>query len=282
LNLPVIARSLFVSCLLPLLAACGGGGVSEPVVSQPVDAAPKPATVSTPISVPTPAALVALDQLTILVVGQSISSNCNEHKFGPVDNVFQIGRDGSIKVAQDPFEWADCSNGSMWMPLGKRLIDGGLAKKVVFMPIGVGGSKVSDWQEGGTAYAKLNSVFGLIKDKGLHFDLALWHQGSSDIGTDPINYYDRLTDVVNNIDAHAAIGKWIVALHSRCNGSYDQKIEDTQKSFATLASTNHYLGPNNNLLGNEYRIDGCHLNQAGQEIMASMWYDSIKNALSRK
>jgi hypothetical protein len=222
-----------------------------------------------------------MDQLTILVVGQSISSNCNEHKFGPVDNVFQIGRDGLIKAAQDPFEWADCSNGSMWMPLGKQLIDGGIAKKVVFMPIGVGGTKVSDWQDGGLAYTKLNTVFAQIKDKGLRFDVALWHQGSSDIGTDPTDYYNRLANVVANIDAHAPIGKWIVALHSRCNGNYDQKIEEAQRHFATQTGNGHYLGPNNNLLGDEYRIDGCHLLQKGQETMASMWYESIKSAIAR-
>lgn len=274
----VIAENLLIVCLVSLLNACGGGAVSAATPSQPVVVAPP----SPPVSVPAPPAQVALDQLTILVVGQSISSNCNEHKFGPVDNVFQVGRDGSIKAAQDPFEWADCSNGSMWMPLGKQLIDGGIAKKVVFMPIGVGGTKVSDWQDGGVAYPKLGNVIAQIKAKGLHFDMAFWHQGSSDIGTDPADYFNRLTSVVANIDANVPIGRWVIGLHSRCNGSYDPKIEDAQRRFASLVGSNHYLGPNTNLIPDEMRIDGCHLTQQGQETMAAMWYDSVKNALGRK
>lgn len=269
-NIYLIARRLISAFVLTLLCACGGGG--SPGGPMPVSDLPS-----------LPPAPVVLDQLRIFVVGQSISSNCNERKFGPVDNVFQVGRDGEIKPAMDPFEWADCSNGSMWMPLGKLLIEGGVAKKVIFMPIGVGGTKVRDWQDGGAAFPKLNTAIAQIKQKGLSFDLALWHQGSSDIGTDKDEYSSRLTAVVGYIDSNIKIARWVIALHSRCSGSYDKNIEDAQFAFATAPGFNRYLGPNNNLLGNEYRLsDGCHLNELGQQAMASMWFDSIKNALAGK
>jgi hypothetical protein len=264
----VMAKYLVGLFVLAALCACGGGGAN----SSPVPITPPP----------TPAPVV-LDQLRIFVVGQSISSNCNEHKFGPIDNVFQIGRDGEVKLASDPFEWADCSNGSMWMPLGKLLIERGIAKKVVFMPIGVGGTKVRDWQEGGAAFPKLNTALAQIKQKGLVFDVALWHQGSSDIGADKNEYLTRLTSVVAYIDANAQIGRWVIAQHSRCSGSYDKNIEEAQLAFANALNFRRFVGPNNNLLGEEYRLsDGCHLNELGQQTMASMWFDSIKNALSIK
>jgi hypothetical protein len=253
------------------LGACGAGGAPSRTSGDGGSVSPAPS--------PAP---VVLDQLTVLVVGQSISSNCNEHKFGPVSGVFQIGRDGTVKAAEDPFEWADCSNGSMWMPLGKLLIDGGVTKKAVFMPIGVGGTKVSDWQAGGAAYAKLNTAIAQIKEKKIRFDFIFWHQGSSDIGTAPNEYLNRLTAVADYINANVEAKRWLVALHSRCSGQYDAAIENAQRQFINVEGKNRYLGPNTNSLDNSYRIDGCHLTQQGQEKMASMWYSSIRTALGYK
>jgi hypothetical protein len=268
-----IKKIILGSFLLPILSACGGGGGgAKPYVSD----SPSPVTVIPPVV----QAPVVLEQLRIFVIGQSISSNCNEHKFGPVENVFQIGRDGEVKPAMDPFEWADCPNGSMWMPLGKLLIERGVAKKVVFMPIGVGGTRVRDWQEGGIAFPKLTSALSLIKQKNLSFDVALWHQGSSDVGTDKAEYTTRISAVVGYVNSNMSIGRWVIALHSRCGPAYDPNIEDAQRNFANAAVERRYLGPNNNLLGAEYRAsDVCHLNQRGQQEMALLWFDSIKGAL---
>jgi lysophospholipase L1-like esterase len=116
----------------------------------------------------------------------------------------------------------------------------------------------------------------------LHFDFAFWHQGSSDIGTDANDYFNRLTIVVEYIDKNVDIGRWVIALHSRCSGLYDASIENAQRQFASVAGANRFIGPNNNILDNTYRIDGCHLTQGGQEMMAGMWYDSMKNALGYK
>jgi hypothetical protein len=237
------------------LTGCGGGAA---ITAQPA-----------PAKEP-------LAELRILVIGQSISANCNEHQYGASVNVFQVAKDGAIKPAADPFEWADCGGGSMWMPLGKRLIDDGIAKKVVFMPIGVGGTKVRDWQEGGSAFAKLNDAITVIKKQGLTFDFAFWHQGSADIGTPKAEYQTRLSSVVSYVGNNVPIQRWLIALHSRCFGNYDPNIEDVQRIFGNAPELKRFPGPNNNLLGEEYRIaDRCHLNQKGQEQMAGMWLEAV-------
>ncbi|PKB22443.1 sialate O-acetylesterase [Janthinobacterium sp. 64] len=244
-----------------LVTACGGGTSNAPSAPLPhVDIYP-------------------LLELRILVIGQSISSNCNGHIYGPVENVFQIAKDGSVKPASDPFEWADCGNGSMWMPLGKKLIESGVARKVIFMPIGMGGTKVEDWQRGGAAFGKLNNAIALIQKQGVSFDLALWHQGSSNAGTDKMVYTDRLTTMLDYVNSKISINRWIIAVHSRCGTTYDRNIELAQIMMGNMPELKRYIGPNNNLLGNEYRFDDCHLNYLGQEKMASMWFDSIKAAL---
>lgn len=261
-----VTLQLLLVCVSFLATGCGGGGSG--VASAP-----------TPVIEPSK---FPLGELRILVIGQSISSNCNEHRYGPVENVLQVARDGSIKPASDPFEWADCGNGSTWMPLGKKLIENGIARKVLFMPIGVGGTKVRDWQEGGLAFSKLNSAIATIKQQGISFDFAFWHQGSADIGSDKNDYLSRLASVVSYVNSNVQVSSWLIALHSRCNGFYDRDIEEVQRAFGNAPASHRYVGANNNLLGEEYRIDGCHLKQNGQEEMAAMWFESIKNALEIK
>lgn len=222
------------------------------------------------------------EQLRILVVGQSIASNCNEALYGPVEHVHQIGKDGALKAARDPFEWADCDKGSMWMPLGKLIIEKGLAKSVVFMPIGVGGTRVQDWQSGGRAFPKLDEALALIKKENLVFDAAFWHQGSSDHGMAGAEYAERLNAVIAYVNERARIGQWLIGVHSRCWGRYDANVEAAQRSVGAASAQGRYPGANSNLLGNEYRFDECHLNRQGQEQMAAMWLEALRNARAGK
>ena len=249
---------VFFSALI--LTACGGGGG----IGNPTSIVPVAPIVNFP-----------LEEIKILIIGQSISSNCNEYVYGPVDNVFQIGKDGVLKAARDPFEWADCSKGAMWMPLGKKMIEAGIARKVIFMPIGVGGTRVEDWQEGGAAFSKLQNAISLMQVRGLSFDFAFWHQGSSNIGMEKAVYAERLRSVLDYVSSKVAIKRWLIAVHSRCSGAYDSGIEFAQILVGNAPQLNRYPGPNTNLLGNEYRYDTCHLNQKGQEKMASMWLESV-------
>jgi hypothetical protein len=259
-------RSLWFLLMLAFaLSSCGGSSAVSSPVSSPVTA--------------TPVQVLPFKVMRILVLGQSIASNCNEHLYGEVDNVFQVSRDGKILPAKDPFEWAHCGQGSIWIPLGRKLIENGIAEKVIFMPIGVGGTRVRDWQEGGSAYPKLNDAVALIKKESLNFDFAFWHQGSNDMGTDSEDYRKRLTAVLADVDGKITIRRWLIALHSRCWGTYDPNIEAAQRIVAADRANNRFLGPNNNILEEDYRFDHCHLNRKGQEEMASMWMEGIRNAV---
>lgn len=164
------------------------------------------------------------------------------------------------------------------MPLGQRLLTNKIGSKVIFMSIGEGGTKVADWQQGGYVFPKLNRAIDVINSKGLTFDFAFWHQGSADIGTNKDEYAARLASVISYVSQRVSISRWVVALHSRCSGQYDSNIETAQRVFAQAPEQHRYLGPNNNLLGDEFRLsDHCHLNFSGQEKMADLWLESIMN-----
>jgi hypothetical protein len=257
---------VMITVLVAMLGGCGGGqSGAAPIVNPPT---PSPPGNQTPY----------FPELRVLVLGQSISSNCNEHKYGEVANVFQIGKDGTVKPGKDPFEWADCDQGSMWMPLGRNLIDQKIVGKITFMPIGVAGSSVKEWQ-GGRGLDKLTQAIALINKYGLTFDYAFWHQGSADIGMSGDEYKQRLASVVSYVNSKVKISRWLIAVHSRCLGQFSPEIEQAQMTFGNAASASRYLGPNTNLLMTEYRMpDQCHLNELGQEEMARLWVQAIINS----
>jgi hypothetical protein len=258
----MLTRMISFFVVLSLISC--GGNTSVEATTPPVAVDPTPAN------------------LNILVIGQSISSNCNDFIYGPSANVMQIAKDGSIKAAQDPFEWADCTKGSMWMPLGKRIIEARIAKQVTFMPIGVAGSKIADWQSGGPDFGKLNEAINLVKKNGVSFDFAIWHQGSADFGMSRNEYATRLLSIISYVNQKIPVKRWLIGVHSRCWGGYDAEIEAAQRSVADAPASNRYLGANTNTLDDSLRVDQCHLNQKGQEQAAALWLDAIQNASAGK
>lgn len=217
------------------------------------------------------------EQINILIIGQSVSANCNEHVYDAVNGVFQIGLDGAEIPAKDPFDWADCKAGSMWIPLGREIVKSGMADRVVFMPIGISGAKVSDWRQGGVAFPKLEKAIAVIKDKNIKFDYAFWHQGSSDIGRGRL-YGSDLSALLAYVARNVKVEKWLIAQHSSCFGKIDIPLARVQKEIGKNYVSRRFPGPDTNLLGAGYRVDGCHLNYAGQEKMAEQWLSSMQTA----
>jgi hypothetical protein len=214
----------------------------------------------------------------ILVVGESMSSNCNSHRFDKVPGVYQIGLSGQEEPAFDPFEWADCDQGSMWMPLGSEIIRSKLADKVVFMPIGMSSTKVADWLQGGIAYDKLQSALKIAKKRGIKFDYAFWLQGYSNIGSNKNKYAADLSTILKSVSRNIRVGKWIIARQSGCFSSADRDISNVQRLFGHNYVFNRYEGPDSNAIENKYRFSGCDLNKEGQEEMAKLWLSSIMKA----
>ncbi len=215
----------------------------------------------------------------IIVIGQSISSNCNQTRFVAVPGVYQLNLDGEKVFAQDPFVWADCDGGSIWMPFAERLIASGFTDEVTLMPIGVAGTKLIDWLPDGKANKKLKRALSAARENGIKFDYVFFYLGSSDIGESPKKYKSQLIELNRFVREEIGYSSWLVAQHSRCNDGYDSTIAKVQRSFNKIP---FYAGPDSNSLGDEYRVDGCHLNKAGQEKMAALWVESLIQAADKK
>lgn len=220
--------------------------------------------------------------VSVLVVGQSISSNCNDYKFSMVAGVKQVDLSGQIVPAVDPFAWADCKGGAVWIPMGKQLVIQRIYDEVIFMPIGVSGSSVKDWLPNGRAHEKLKQALRLIKDKKIKIDYIFWYQGSSDMGGNPYEYRRGVLKIYAEIKDTVGAKPMLVARHSRC-GAMDKKIEMAQNTIISSNVQRYFAGPNTNDLDNKYRMaDLCHLNKLGQEKVGEMWAEALLKAINAK
>ncbi len=214
----------------------------------------------------------------ILIVGQSFSSTCNDSKLDNFKEIYQINLQGNKVSASAPSLWADCNQGSMWVSLGNQLISSGFAKTITFMPIGIADASVMEWLPQGRAFDKLEKAISVVNSKSLRFDYAFWYQISPVVENNPRVYTKNLNALLSYFSLNTKIDKWIIASHPKCGASFDKRIANAQY----LVSLNHlakrFPGPDSNILGKEFRLDGCNFNNAGQVKMAELWFNSILEA----
>ena len=132
--------------------------------------------------------------VVIFSFGQSISANFNEFKYSSNEHIFTL-ENGQCVTAKDPLPIADGHSGSMWMPLGRKIIEDGLAKNVLLISIGVGGSSIDRWQSEDDLLKHLKYYLNYINRLDIPVSLFLWHQGSSNIGTSSENYMNKFMDI---------------------------------------------------------------------------------------
>jgi len=218
------------------------------------------------------------EPLYILAVGETVASNCHAQVSPPEAGVYQLGPDGVERPAADPLAGADCTNGSVWMPLGRRLRAQRHAEKVVFLPVGVEGARMADWLGKGAAQARLAAALQVAREKHIHFDYVLWFQGASDRGGDARRYQQGLGQVLKQIRLGVDAGKILVARHSGCGGQADPALWHAQTEFARNAHLRIFPGPDADAVGTTFRSEACRLDAAGQEEMARRWVEAIDAA----
>jgi hypothetical protein len=218
-------------------------------------------------------------EIRILVVGEGAAANCNSHRFPVIPGVYEITKSGAQRLAQDPLELAECSGGSVWMPLGAEIINTGFAEKVVFASIAVSRARVRDWQPGAGAYERLKMFSRNSGVAPIKFDYAIWYQGFSDLGISQAEYFDNVLGVLRAISLSVNIDKWLIAQGVRCGGEAESaRIESAHLQIAKNPVLNRFPGPHVNRLDKGLYGSGCELNEAGQKELGKQWLEAMKRA----
>ena len=271
---PSVSAAPSTQVLTPSVSAGGGVSGATPVVSEP--ASPATAYLRSVVQFPISCAGIQADNtLVLFAFGQSISSNSNEKPYPQHEHVYTL-RNGECIAAEDPLPIADGKSGSMWMPLAGKIIEAGLAKNVLLVSIGVGGSAIERWTPTGDLSQHLESNLEMLNNLHIPVSMFLWHQGTSNMGTSAAAYQTNFLAISKTIHDKGFTVPILVAIHSRCFGGYDKNLEAAQYSLAQRHQDGLFLGANTNLLDENYRFDGCHLNAKGQEQAAQLWFNAIK------
>ena len=213
-----------------------------------------------------------------VTVGQSNAANWGSTALVPEDErVSAYGPEG-WQLAADPQPGADGMGGSPWPALGDLLVDE-YDVPVGFISLARGGKRVDQWLPGTSLYETLQTTLEELGPGGCR--AVLWHQGEADnyAGTSADDYAAQLTTLIeqSRIDAGWQV-PWGVAVagyypYGTAEGQAavvtgQQQVIDSLPDVFQGATTD-------DLVGDDWRLDGIHFNEAGLREHAARWAESI-------
>ena len=221
----------------------------------------------------------------IFTFGQSNSASYGQTTHECQEEVYNW-HNGIIYKAKDPLKGVGSYKGSVWTRLADKMIVQGISKKILLVPICIGGTKISQWANNGRYHKTIEQTINNLKLNEIEIDLILWHQGESDnIQNTTTNEYVsdfetiRKTFRINEINApiFIAIASYYPtenALMKKQLGC-DSLIQNAQYKLIEKHS-DIYLGANTDNLDKIYdRHDGIHFSAIGLEKHADLWIEKL-------
>jgi hypothetical protein len=216
-----------------------------------------------------------------ITAGQSNSANHGSTPLTPVDPRVNARNQVGWQPAADPQPVATGNGGSPWSALGD-LLAARFDVPIGLLSVGVGGTTVGQWQPAAAdaLYARLTWALGVVGLDGAR--AVLWHQGESDArsGTSAELYAMQLDTLIRQSrnDAGWAV-PWIIARVGFLPGTPQPAIDAVIQGQQSVIEADPlvYEGPEtDDLLGDAWRYDQVHFNEAGLREHARRWNERIE------
>ena len=217
----------------------------------------------------------------ILTLGQSNSANYGQGRYECHNKVFNYF-EGNVYKAAEPLLGADGVNCSVWTRLADMLIDSGIYKKVILVPIGIDGAPIDCWANG-ICNEKLLKTLKRIKGDSINITQIIWHQGETDnvINTKKGKYKSDLRKILLQIQEYGIKAKFYVCIASyhpyavdKING-IDTVIQNAQIEFVN-ENQGTRLGLNTDTINSAFdRWDGVHFSKRGLNKFSKGLYDIL-------
>ncbi len=219
----------------------------------------------------------------ILTFGQSNAANSGTQRYAARRGVYAFNIfDMNYYRAIDPLPGATNDGGSVWGRLGDKLIEAGLFRSVLFVPIAVGGSFIKDWTpRDGYCYRRLQLALTRLKRAGIRPDMLCWHHGEADANhalTSAEDYQARFRRLLAKIRRASVEAPVYVAVASHCADDLHpyQNHEQIRRAQRQLVSPPDVLpGPDTDRFTGDFRHDGCHFSEKGLDAVAQAWLECI-------
>ncbi len=218
-----------------------------------------------------------------LTFGQSNAGNRGQKRYTSHHKNVLVYNDGKLYRAKDPLPGATGPGGSVWSILGDMLIDSGLFKKVIFIPIAIGNTAINCWARG-ECYDKLNKTLRHLDSAKIKLTHIFWHQGESDNlnNTSRQQYKNDLAVLLKTFRDHNQKAGFYVSIASYHNEAItkplgvDTVIRHAQEEF--IKENKEVLkGPDTDVLIYAiHRWDAVHFSEYGMKQFAASWLRAIR------
>jgi Carbohydrate esterase, sialic acid-specific acetylesterase len=233
----------------------------------------------------------------LLVLGQSNAANHGDTRYTSQYDVYSLDvlRMRCVRAA-DPLAGATGSGGSVWSRLGDMLIETGVFRRVLLVPLAFGESFIKDWSPEGPMHRRTALALSrLRKELGvavLPFSAVLWQQGEAEANRSQMSarsYKMRFHDLVADLRANGVFAPVFAACATLCEGDSHPYQNRTPIRQALLElpdpSGGIFPGPDTDAIGREDRFDGYHFSENGLRRCAELWLGPLSicgRPLSRK
>lgn len=221
--------------------------------------------------------------VVIVTLGQSNASNSGDVLYRPSGHVVNFNtHDGKCYDGRDPLLGTPGVGGNFATRLADILIARGDYQRVVLAPLAVDGTLVTQWAPGGDLHYRLPLALARMAGARIAPDFFLWHQGEAEAFKEPDDvqrYANNVRVVVETLRRGGSTAPFFVAQTSVCYGPPQEATRQAQRA-AVSSEFGILPGPDTDVLGPEFRRDGCHFNEPGQTRQAELWAEAI--AASRR
>lgn len=165
-------------------------------------------------------------------------------------------------------------NGNWIARLADKLITAGTYTRVILVPIGIGGTVISQWAAGGIFNHRIGVCNNRLTAAGLTATHVIWHQGESDegAGTSQADYTTGLNSVISTFRTSSfnalKTAKFFPCKVSWFNGSTSAAIQAAQA--AVVDNVTIFAGADSDSLDGTNRYDNTHFNATGQDAIAGL------------
>lgn len=225
------------------------------------------------------AALVRAKPLVLLALGQSNAGN--HGAYAPSDEPpIALVAGADCLLASDPLAGATGTGGSIWRHLPGALAGDLAGRKVLITVLAVDATSIGDWTRPGSRLAKrLVEQVKALKQLGLMPDFVLWQQGEADArnGTVAAEYQRGLASLAALLNQAGVQAPLVLARSTVCRSLPNEAIRAAIEQTVATTPDSFVLGPDTDQLqGDTYRRDGCHLSQAGLKQAAAQWASVLR------
>jgi hypothetical protein len=211
--------------------------------------------------------------------GQSNSTNSGEFKIEQSSGMVSSFGGEHWQLANDPqIGVHDRSQGGSYYPAFGDELYAELKVPIGIAATGFGGTSVNQWQPNEALHQWMMTRIHQLGPQG--FRAVLWHQGESDVGMNPDEYYQKLKTIIESSKEKAGWEfPWFVAqvsYHNPENPSFDTTRTAQAKLWADGVALE---GPDTDVLGGENRDvggKGIHFSPIGLKAHGEMWAEKVK------